>query len=131
MMHDERKTVLVVDDEPDSVDYLTAVLEDHGFETVTAKDGGEAIAWLEREVPALVTLDISMPEKSGVAVYRKLRTDGRLAGVPVVMVTGISDDFERFISSRRSVPPPDGYVHKPVDPEEFMRVVSGLVGQAV
>ena len=127
-MTDERKTVLVVDDEPDAVDYLTTVLEDHGYVTVPAKDGAEAMDYLDQNAPDLVTLDITMPEKSGVAVYRKLREEERLRTVPVIIVTGISDDFERFISTRRNVPPPDGYVHKPVDHDDLMNVVRKLTG---
>lgn len=127
-MPDARKTILVVDDEPDAIDYLTAVFEDHGFATVPAKDGAEAMAYLDANRPDLVTLDITMPEKSGVSVYRKLREEDRLKAVPVVIVTGISDDFERFISTRRKVPPPDGYVHKPVDHDDLMAVVDNLLG---
>lgn len=127
-MTDARKTILVVDDEPDAVDYLTAVFEDHGFATVPAKDGVEAMEYLDANRPDLVTLDITMPEKSGVSVYRKLREEDRLKAIPVVIVTGISDDFEHFISSRRNVPPPDGYVRKPVDHDDLMAVVEKLMG---
>jgi CheY-like chemotaxis protein len=127
-MTDDTKTVLVVDDDPDARAYLSAVLEDNGFTATTADDGTQAIAALEQQVPDLVTLDISMPEKSGVAVYRKLKEDDRFKGVPVIIITGISDDFERFISSRRQVPPPEGYISKPVDAEEFLRTVNDLIG---
>ena len=127
-MSDDRKTVLVVDDEPDTLDYLTTVLEDHGYATLSAKDGNEAVAHLERHPPDLVTLDITMPEKSGVAVYRKLRSDDALKAVPVIIVTGISDDFEKFISSRRQVPPPDGYLHKPVEHATLLELVKELIG---
>lgn len=127
-MADDVKTVLVVDDDPDARDYLTTVLEDNGFATVIAKDGTEAIARLEAAVPDLVSLDITMPEKSGVAVYRKLREDAQLKSVPVIIITGISDEFQKFISSRRQVPPPDGYISKPVDAEEFMKMVTDLIG---
>jgi CheY-like chemotaxis protein len=122
-MSDLAKTVLVVDDEPDARDYLTTVLEDNGFAAVTAKDGTEAIARLEESLPDLVSLDITMPEKSGVAVYRKLREDERFKGVPVIIITGVSEEFEKFISSRRQVPPPEGYISKPVDADDFMKMV--------
>lgn len=125
-MTDDVKTVLVVDDDPDAREYLTTVLEDNGFTTMTANDGTEAIAALEESVPDLVSLDISMPEKSGVAVYRKLKEDERFKGVPVIIITGISEEFERFISSRRQVPPPEGYIAKPVDAEQFVRKVKEL-----
>ena len=127
-MTDDAKTVLVVDDDPDAREYLTTVLQDNGFMATTANDGVEAIAALEQDVPDLVALDISMPEKSGVAVYRKLREDERLKSVPVIIITGISDEFERFISTRRQVPPPEGYISKPVDAEQFLRKVRELTG---
>ena len=127
-MTDDAKTVLVVDDDPDAREYLSTVLQDNGFTATTANDGVEAIAALEQQVPDLVALDISMPEKSGVAVYRKLKEDEQLKGVPVIIVTGISEEFERFISTRRQVPPPEGYISKPVDADEFVRMVRDLTG---
>jgi len=125
---DEKKTVLVVDDEPDARDYLTTVLQDNGFATVIAKDGTEAIAKLEEAVPDLVSLDITMPEKSGVSVYRKLKEDDQLKDVPVIIITGVSDEFQKFISTRRQVPPPDGYISKPVDADAFLKMVGDLIG---
>jgi twitching motility two-component system response regulator PilH len=125
-MTDDAKTVLVVDDDPDAREYLSTVLQDNGFIATTANDGVEAIAALEQQVPDLVALDITMPEKSGVAVYRKLKEDDRLKGVPVIIVTGISDEFERFISTRRQDPRPEGYISKPVGAEEFARMVKEL-----
>jgi CheY-like chemotaxis protein len=127
-MNDNAKTVLVVDDDPDAREYLSTVLQDNGFLTITANDGVEAITALEEQVPDLVALDITMPEKSGVAVYRRLREDERLKDVPVIIVTGISEEFERFISTRRQVPPPEGYISKPVDADEFVRKVNDLIG---
>ncbi len=126
-MSDDTKTVLVVDDEPDARDYLVTVLQDNGFETTTAANGTEAVASLEKSTPDLVTLDITMPEKSGVSVYRKLREDERFKDVPVIIITGVSDDFKKFISTRRQVPPPDGYIAKPVDVDQFLALVQKLV----
>jgi len=127
-MVDVTKTVLVVDDEPDARDYLTTVLEDNGYSASTAKDGSEAIASLETVMPDLVSLDITMPEKSGVSVYRKLREDDRFKDIPVIIITGVSDDFKKFISNRRQVPPPEGYIAKPVDADDFMKMVKDLLG---
>jgi len=126
-MADDMKTVLVVDDEPDARDFLATVLEDNGYATVLAKDGVEAISILEAGRPDLVTLDITMPEKSGVAVYRKLKEDDELKSIPVIIVTGVSGEFEKFISTRRQVPPPEGYVSKPVDHEQFLKLVKKLI----
>ena len=127
-MPDGVKTILVVDDDPDARDFFITVLEDNGYATVSARDGNEALARLEERIPDLVTLDVTMPEKSGVGVYRKLREEEAYKSIPVIIITGVSDDFKHFISSRRKIPPPEGYMSKPIEPEEFVRLVGELVG---
>jgi CheY-like chemotaxis protein len=129
-MADIGKVVLVVDDDPDARDFLVTVLQDNGYGTVTANDGTQALAAIEQSKPDLVLLDITMPEKSGVAVYRKLKEDDQLKAIPVIIVTGMSDEFEKFISTRRQVPPPEGYISKPVDHEHFLGMVKELIGES-
>lgn len=126
-MADDARTILVVDDEPDARDFFATVLEDNGFEVQTANNGTEAIQSLEESPPDLVTLDITMPEKSGVAVYRRLREDERFQDIPVIIITGVSDDFKQFISTRRQVPPPDGYISKPVEAHDLVAKVEELL----
>ncbi|MGD8360733.1 MAG: response regulator [Gemmatimonadota bacterium] len=127
-MPDGQKTILVVDDDPDARDFFVTVLEDHGYATVSARDGNEALDRIGDALPDLVTLDITMPEKSGVGVYRKLREDEGLRDIPVIIITGVSDDFKHFISTRRQVPPPEGYLSKPVEPDQLLEKVRELVG---
>ncbi|TET32969.1 MAG: response regulator [Planctomycetota bacterium] len=126
-MADDQKTILVVDDEPDTLEFLTTVLQDGGFATVSARDGNEALSQIDEKAPDLIALDISMPEKSGVAVYRALKQDERLKDIPVIIITGISDEFKRFISTRKQVPPPEGYISKPVDHEDLLKMVNNLI----
>jgi len=126
-MVEHAKTVLVVDDDPDAREFLTTVLHDNGIASTIAKDGAEAITMIEESAPDLVALDITMPEKSGVAVYRRLKEDETLKKIPVIIITGVSDDFKKFISTRRQVPPPEGYISKPVDHDEFIAMVKGLL----
>jgi len=126
-MSDDAKTVLVVDDDPDARGFLTAVLTDNGYATTEARDGNEALVALAQAPPDLVALDITMPEKSGVAVYRKLREDEALRHIPVIIITGMSDEFRSFISTRRHVPPPDEYISKPVDHQQFLATVQRLL----
>jgi CheY-like chemotaxis protein len=126
-MTNTRKTILVVDDEQDIVTFLTTLLEDSGYATITARDGAEALARARADHPDLVTLDITMPSQSGVRAYRDLKGDPALARIPVIIVTGIENEFERFISTRRQVPPPDGYVSKPVDKDQLLTLVKRLL----
>ena len=125
-MSDAKRTVLIVDDEPDVVTYLSSLLEDHGYATLAARDGNEALEKVRAAPPDLITLDITMPEASGVGFYRAVKQDDRLKRIPVVIVTGISEDFRRFISTRRQVPPPEGYVSKPIDAGEMLKLVASL-----
>ncbi|MDD5564085.1 MAG: response regulator [Thermoanaerobaculaceae bacterium] len=124
------KRILVVDDEPDVVTYLSAVLKDAGYDTLEAANGDEAMEQIRKGRPDLITLDITMPEMTGVKTYRQLKEDGALKGIPVVIVTGVAHDFRQFISSRSQVPPPEGYLEKPVKPEELLAEVKRLVGDA-
>ena len=116
-------TILVVDDEPDIVTYLTTVLEDNGYKTESAVNGLEGMEKLKSIKPDLVLLDMSMPEKSGVKMYREIRQDPETKELPVIMVTGLSRDFEKFISTRNQVPPPTDYVAKPIEKDEFLEKV--------
>jgi CheY-like chemotaxis protein len=128
-----RKKILVVDDEPSVVTYLEALLQDNGYETVSASDGVEGMEKARKEKPDLITLDISMPKESGVRFYRDLRGNPELAGTPVVIVTGVTgyggkpEDFQKFISSRKHIAPPEGFVAKPIDQQELLKAVSGLL----
>ena len=104
----DKKKILVVDDESDIVKWLKILFENNGYDVVTAIDEQE---WTEKalaEKPDLITLDITMPKESGVKMYRDLCDSESLAGIPVVILTGVSGEFERFISTRKQVPPPAG-----------------------
>jgi len=122
------KTVLVVDDEPDVVAYLCALLRDNGYETLEAFNGDQALEQARQNKPDLITLDITMPEMTGVKAYRTLREDDDLKRIPVVIVTGIAHEFKQFISTRAHVRPPDGYLEKPIQPEELLAEVRKHVG---
>jgi CheY-like chemotaxis protein len=125
-MDSKNKTVLVIDDEPDTLTFLTTLLEDNGYTTVTAMDGEQAAAKIKEMRPDLITLDVTMPEKSGVRFYREMKENDETRDIPIILVTGVSDDFERFISTRRQVPPPEGYVGKPVDQAKLLELANKL-----
>jgi len=125
-MSSEKKTILVIDDEPDTLTFLTTLLEDNGYATVTAGDGEQATAKIKERRPDLITLDITMPEKSGVRFYREMKENEATKDLPIIIVTGVADDFERFISTRKKVPPPEGYVGKPVDQAKLLELVKKL-----
>jgi CheY-like chemotaxis protein len=122
----EKKTILVVDDEPDVRTFLSTLFEDSGYATVGAQDGNEALSKVKEKVPDLVTLDITMPNKSGVKFYREMKESAEWRKVPIIIVTGVSGEFKAFISTRKQVPPPEGYLSKPIDKTEILKLVKKL-----
>jgi CheY-like chemotaxis protein len=121
-----RKTVLIVDDDPDTVTYFASVLQDHGYKTITATNGAAGLERVREARPDLITLDVTMPEATGVSCYRTLRETAEWKSIPVIIITGVSEDFRTFISTRRHLPPPDGYLSKPVEEEQLLDLVRTL-----
>jgi CheY-like chemotaxis protein len=122
------KTILVVDDEPDVVRYFKTLFEDNGYRAITAMDGVEAMQKIRAEHPDLVTLDITMPNKTGVTTYRDIKENDDLKHIPVLIVTGVQHEFKNFISSRTQVPAPEGYLEKPVALDDVLAEVRRLIG---
>ena len=128
----KKKRVLVIDDEPHVVTYIKTLLEDNGYETATAANGREGMEVAKAVKPDLVCLDITMPEESGIRFYRNLKGDSTLSKTPVIVVTAVSyygkdsEPFRRFLNTRRQVPPPEGFIPKPIDQEAFLKAVSDV-----
>jgi CheY-like chemotaxis protein len=114
----EGRRILVVDDEDDARTFLSTVLADAGATIIEAADGDQAMELAKREKPDLITLDISMPGKDGVEVFRELRGSPDTAETAICVVTG-HPEFREVIYSA-SVNKPDGYMHKPVDPDDLV-----------
>lgn len=120
------KLVLVADDEPDVVTYLQAMLEDNGYRVITAHDGEECLQKARREKPDLITLDITMPGKSGVRVFHDLRDpEGGVPEVPVFIVTGVTDF--RQLMYQKTVEAPEGFMKKPIDEDVFLMTVGRIL----
>ncbi|MCP4582210.1 MAG: response regulator [candidate division Zixibacteria bacterium] len=114
----EGKKILVVDDEPDFLTFIGTVLEDNGATVVKATNGDEALKLARSEKPDLMTLDITMPGKSGIDVFETLRKDPDLESIPVCVVTG-KPEMRKLIYDR-PVSPPEGYVDKPVNEDDLV-----------
>ncbi len=125
-----KKRILIVEDEPHVAMYLETLLQDHGYETEIAANGREAWERARKKRPDLVSLDITMPEESGIRFYRRLKEDPDLADVPVIVVTAVTgyggdpEPFKNFLDTRRQVPPPEGFFSKPIDRDAFLEAVA-------
>lgn len=120
------KKILIVDDEPAAIDYATAVLEENGYIAISAEDGIEGMEKVRDERPDLVLLDIMMPGKGGIAMYRDLRRDEETKDIPVIIITGVArgQRFEESMMKKApGIPLPDGYIEKPMKPEGLLEAV--------
>ena len=104
--------ILVVDDVPDNVDILQMRLESQGYEVATAGDGAEALEKIRELLPDLVLLDIMMPKVDGIETVKRLKADGSLPFIPVILVTAKADSKDVIAGLESGG---DDYLTKPVD----------------
>ena len=119
------RKVLVVDDEEDVRSFLMMVFEDAGAEVLSASDGDQAVAMAREHQPDLISLDLSMPGKDGVETFVELRRTAETEEIPVCVVTG-HPEFRQVIYDR-PVPPPEGYLGKPVDEEKLVAYAHHII----
>jgi len=124
---EKKKKILIIDDEEDVITYLSAFFTDNGFETIFAMNGKDGFEKAKIEKPDIITLDVSMPEESGVKALRELQSHESTKNTPIIMVTGVSTDMKRFIESRKQVHPPEGYFEKPIDREALLKKIKELL----
>ncbi|HEX9696924.1 MAG TPA: response regulator [Actinomycetota bacterium] len=116
--------ILIVEDDPSVIELERVLLEDEGYEVITAKDGLEGLLKTEFRRPALILLDLMMPVVDGARMFEELRTDERFAFTPIVIVTGMADAHDIFdeLVGRENV------IIKPFGLDELLVRVAALAG---
>ncbi len=119
--------ILVVDDEPDSLEILGWKLKESGYNPVFATDGLRAITLVQDERPALVVLDLMLPQIDGLEVCRVLRRDPATAAIPILMLTARTSEMDRVIGLELGA---DDYVTKPFSPREVVLRIKKLLARS-
>jgi CheY-like chemotaxis protein len=119
------RKILIIDDEPDVVSYLSAFLEDEGFQVSTAGNGPDGLTRAREQAPDLITLDITMPGMSGIEVLTSLRRDDHLNCIPVIIITGVTS-FDK-LTDYRDVRAPEGFMQKPIDLVQLLSTIEGIL----
>jgi DNA-binding response OmpR family regulator len=146
------KRILVVDDDVNTVKFLSAALEQNGYEPLGAHDGREGLEKIKSERPDLVILDVMMPKKTGFVLFKQLRRDDEFRELPVIMLTGVAEvlgdldtqkddsDVRPFDALREAMRKtirelkaeglikPDMFIDKPIDPEVVVAKVKEILG---
>lgn len=119
----DRRTVLVVDDQPTISEVVARYLERAGYETATAGDGIEALRLAAEREPDLVVLDLMLPELDGFEVLRRLQADG-MERTPVILLTAKGEHDDKLAGLRRGA---DDYIVKPFSPSELVARVDAVL----
>ena len=118
--------ILVVDDEPDALEVLGFKLKEAGYAPVYAKDGQRAITIARGERPALIVLDLMLPEVDGLEVCKILRRDPGTAAIPILMLTARAAEMDRVLGLELGA---DDYVTKPFSPRELVLRIKKLLAR--
>jgi twitching motility two-component system response regulator PilH len=110
--------VLIVDDSPTDVHVMQKALQEHGFRTVSAADGGEALRMARELHPDLILMDIVMPGVNGFQATRALANDPQTKSIPVIMVSSKSQESDRVWGMRQGAV---DYIVKPVVSDQLVR----------
>jgi len=116
--------ILIVDDEPDALELIQYNLKAAGYDVVTAADGEEALKKARVAQPALVILDVMLPEVDGLEVCKTLRREPATATVPIIMLTAKAAEIDRVLGLELGA---DDYVTKPFSPRELVLRVKALL----
>jgi two-component system sensor histidine kinase/response regulator len=122
-----QKTVLVIDDEPMTLDVVCYILEAHGFKVVRADDGWMGLEAARAEHPDLVLCDVVMPRLDGYAVLHTLRAEPETAAIPFILLTGEAGPAQRRRGMEAGA---DDYLAKPVAPQELLNAVRARLAKA-
>jgi len=120
---DDRKRILLVDDDPEIVESMRTVLEANGYQTLVARDGNQGLAMVEREDPDLVILDMMMPKRSGFLVLEWLRRNRRVP-TRVIMITANEGSRHKAYAEMLGV---DDYIRKPFAMDRLIQSVGRLL----
>lgn len=119
-----KKTILIVDDEPEMTEELKEILEDEGYKVAVAFDGVQAIKYFEKCGCKLVLLDIKMPKMNGVETYREMKRMN--PAVPVIIVTG---SFAKKNAEQALREGANDVVYKPFEVEGLLSKIKNLLDE--
>lgn len=116
--------IMIVDDEPDTLKTVKALLEREDYEVVTASNAGECLDKLKKEDVDLILLDILMPGVTPVELIEKIRKDKKLSSTKVVYFTVV--EFTKKELEKVDI---SGYIRKPFDNSDLVRMVKKILGK--
>jgi len=125
MSEDNRKTVLLVEDNEDNLVVYRTILEHVGYRVIEARDGEEGVNRARSEDPDIILMDISIPKMDGWEATVRLKDDDGTAEIPIIALTAHALEEDRAKAMRAGC---DGYLAKPVEPRRVVEEVEKFIG---
>ncbi|NTW24023.1 MAG: response regulator transcription factor, partial [Lentimicrobium sp.] len=123
-MENAQFKILLADDEPDVLEFLSYNLKKEGYQTLKAKNGRDALAIARKELPHLVILDVMMPELDGIETCREIKLLPELKDTIVVFLTARGEDYSQIAGFDAGA---DDYITKPIKPRILTSRVKALL----
>lgn len=123
----DKKTILVVDDEPNIVDLLVFNLEKEGYDTIVANDGITAVDMALKEKPDLILLDVMIPKLDGISVCKKIRYALNISNIPILMISARDTESDKIVGLEMGA---DDYITKPFQTRELMARIKANLRKA-
>ncbi len=133
VLMEKKPYILIVDDDPDILEGITAILESQPYRLATARDGKKCMEMIAQETPDLLILDLLMPRMDGWGVIREMRSEPRYTGVPILVLTTVIEDASRRryeLETGMAMDVQD-YVQKPARPDDLLQRVEKLLRSRV
>jgi adenylate cyclase len=123
MLGEAKNRILLVEDDPDTRCALTLLFELEGFDVSSAADGQEAYLMAMTDQPDVIVTDINMPKVSGLDLIRLLKSDGKLAGVPIVAMSAVERQQLNSAIELGAI----AVYQKPIEFDKFLSIIANLV----
>lgn len=127
MTEDQKKTVLLVEDNEDNLVVYRTILEHVGYAVIEARDGEEGLSRARSEDPDIILMDISIPKMDGWEATEHLKADGATSAIPIIALTAHALEEDRAKAMRAGC---NGYLAKPVEPRRVVQEVEKFIGPA-
>lgn len=124
LMENKNVKILLVDDEPDILEFMEYNLQKEGFQVLTAKNGSEAIDVAKKEFPQLIILDIMMPVMDGIEACRAIRNIPSLKNTMITFLTARNEDYSQIAGFDVGA---DDYISKPIKPRILLSRIKALL----
>lgn len=124
MVNENNRLILIVEDDSDTAEFVTDLLETSGYHAVAVDNGENAMSEITAATPDLVLLDLNLPDMNGIDLLRHVRTSAASSALPMIVISGMSKEKDKVIAFEAGA---DDYVIKPFSPEELVARIGALL----